>query len=485
MSGHAPGRLNVLDVLDTNFRMTRSGRAFSPWDSEAITSPAFDIASAVLQAVDVAADEGLAEPDATDDEATDDIDLDIDLPQEDPSTPDAFNVPDASNAFINASTSATTAPTSRKARAKRGSKLCRASARQSASVKRHIDLLPPSRRPQHIKKASPAVKTRFDIMKERVAATGWIGLRDEGKSKQEEAVGFEEAGWTHAARILRSQPKVACKARPILDAAGRVFALSGGHPDDPNWMRDVHDPAVAAMDAARAQCKVSEARTYHWRGNFPPLTAGDSYGGGQTQPGALVNGVINAAVLCALVSNVVFIRLAGFATGLFTNWSPKLYEYYATRMRRFYRRYTHFHQPFLNSIWSACTFNLGPQTCCLGHRDFGNLAFGWCAITALGDYDYTKGGHLILWDCKLILEFPPGTTLFIPSAALFHSNIPIGIGECRHSFTQYTAGGFSDGLSMGLSRRRSILLVYHPKNAYGSGRRHGRDGRAVPAYSVL
>lgn len=98
-------------------------------------------------------------------------------------------------------------------------------------------------------------------------------------------------------------------------------------------------------------------------------------------------------------------------------------------------------RPFINSIWCACTFNLGPYTCALGHRDFANLAFGWCAITALGFFDYTKGGHLVLWDCKLVLEFPPGSTILIPSAAIFHSNIPISAGESRYSFTQYTAGG--------------------------------------------
>ncbi|KAJ6449033.1 hypothetical protein C8R47DRAFT_926704, partial [Mycena vitilis] len=60
-----------------------------------------------------------------------------------------------------------------------------------------------------------------------------------------------------------------------------------------------------------------------------------------------------------------------------------------------------------------------------------------CAITALGTFDYTKGGHLILWDCKLILEFPPGTTTLIPSTAIFHFNIPISQGEHHYSFTQY------------------------------------------------
>ncbi|KAJ7842053.1 hypothetical protein B0H13DRAFT_1648930 [Mycena leptocephala] len=50
-----------------------------------------------------------------------------------------------------------------------------------------------------------------------------------------------------------------------------------------------------------------------------------------------------------------------------------------------------------------------------------NLNFGWCAITAHGDY--TKGR--LLWDCQLILEFLPGTTILIPCAALFYFNIPI------------------------------------------------------------
>ncbi|KAJ7018317.1 hypothetical protein C8F04DRAFT_1199101 [Mycena alexandri] len=420
MSVTHPGRLDVSDVLEINFRVTRSGRAFSPWEGDPITSPSFSIATAVLQAVESAADEDLAEPDDTDNE------LDITAVDEEHAnedtlngSPDVFGSPNTS-ASATTTTGASAPVKTRAARDKAGSKRRRAAARKSAKIKEHLELLPPARRPHH----------------ERVASTGWIGLRDQGQSKQEESAGT---------------------ARPIMDATGRVFALFGGRPDDPNWMADVHDPAVEALEAARARCKVSEWRTYHRRGNWPPLTAGDSYGGGQTQPGALVNGVINAAVLCSLVSNVAFIRLAGFATGLFFNWSPRLFDYYVSHMRRLYKRYTHLRRPFLNSIWSACTFNLGPRTCCLGHRDFGNLAFGWCAVTALGHYDYTKGGHLILWDCKLIIEFPPGTTILIPSAAIFHSNIPIGVGERRYSFTQYTAGGLFRWIEHGFQSEEAFF----------------------------
>jgi hypothetical protein len=59
------------------------------------------------------------------------------------------------------------------------------------------------------------------------------------------------------------------------------------------------------------------------------------------------------------------------------------------------------------------------------HLDFANLAWGWCAITALGDFDPDKGGHLILWDLKLIIRFPPGSTILIPSTLIHHSNTSI------------------------------------------------------------
>lgn len=96
---------------------------------------------------------------------------------------------------------------------------------------------------------------------------------------------------------------------------------------------------------------------------------------------------------------------------------------------------------FCNSIWAAATVNFGPQTVCFDHRDYANLAFGWCAITALGCFDPKLGGHLILWDMKVVIEFPPGSTILIPSATLRHSNVPLRAGETRSSFTQYTAGG--------------------------------------------
>ena len=125
----------------------------------------------------------------------------------------------------------------------------------------------------------------------------------------------------------------------------------------------------------------------------------------------------------------------------FAAWVPDLYQYYVDHLRPLYARYPWLKHNFLNSIFACASFNFGPMTCTFDHTDPGNLPFGWCAITALGKFDPTRGGHLVLWDLKLVIEFPPGSTVLIPSAALRHSNTAIQHGETCYSFTQYTAGG--------------------------------------------
>ena len=47
---------------------------------------------------------------------------------------------------------------------------------------------------------------------------------------------------------------------------------------------------------------------------------------------------------------------------------------------------------------------------------------------------------MILWDLKLVIDFPAGSTVLIPSATLMHSTTPVAANESRLSFTQYCAG---------------------------------------------
>lgn len=119
-------------------------------------------------------------------------------------------------------------------------------------------------------------------------------------------------------------------------------------------------------------------------------------------------------------------------------------------------RHPHLKCNFPKSVFACSTVNFGPATASFPHTDHDNLSWGWCAITALGDFDHTRGGHLILWDLKLVIEFPAGATVLIPSAIFRHSNTTLVEGDRRYSFTQYTSGGLF----------RWVEAGYRPETVY-------------------
>jgi len=120
---------------------------------------------------------------------------------------------------------------------------------------------------------------------------------------------------------------------------------------------------------------------------------------------------------------------------------PKLYGYYMDHLHRLLAHDCELERNFHNSVWALTTFNFGPRTFCFKHTDFANLSFGICSIYATGSYDLKAGSHLVLWECGLVIEFPPGSTVLIPSAAIAHSNIPIPTNSTCYSITQYTTRG--------------------------------------------
>ena len=106
-------------------------------------------------------------------------------------------------------------------------------------------------------------------------------------------------------------------------------------------------------------------------------------------------------------------------------------------------------RPFPNSAFGTITFNFGPSVCTVPHKDYKNLSWGWCAVTSFGNYDSKKGGHLILWDLKIAVEFPPHSTILIPSAIIEHSNTAIQPGERRQTITQYNSAGIFRWIAYG------------------------------------
>lgn len=163
------------------------------------------------------------------------------------------------------------------------------------------------------------------------------------------------------------------------------------------------------------------------------------------------------AVIDDMRQDAKFIRASGFMSsgchstltssssllclGCFAFYAPKLYKDYEEKLRALLEKYAHLKRPFDNSVFPACTFNCGARVVTLEHVDSTNVPYGLCAIFATGAYDPTLGGHLILFNLGLVIQFPPGSTILVPSGTIRHGNTAIQNHEKRQSFTQYCPGG--------------------------------------------
>ncbi|KAJ7701140.1 hypothetical protein B0H17DRAFT_924760 [Mycena rosella] len=227
--------------------------------------------------------------------------------------------------------------------------------------------------------------------------------------------------------------------RPLVDAYGRIFAVLVGQPRCMSWDAEVWRAFYAIIDESTAATFPSDMRK-HRRGLYAALNVGLSYGQGQHLPSRLHNPQYDP-LLDRLLGNPAIAQMATFASAAFALWAPRLYGYYRCHNDALHTHLPHLHRNFSGSVFSCAAFNFGPRVCTFRHRDVLNLPFGWCAIQAAGHFDVTKGGHLVLWDLKLAVEFPHGALIFVPSATITHSNVPVGPDETRISFTQFTAGG--------------------------------------------
>ncbi|KAJ7787573.1 hypothetical protein B0H14DRAFT_2399321 [Mycena olivaceomarginata] len=264
---------------------------------------------------------------------------------------------------------------------------------------------------------------------------------------------------------------------PILDSTGRIIAVLGGMPFNVEGWQQVTDRAAQLMETQASKGCFSAEQLHHRRAQepYPQVSRGLSHGGGQLEPGELCNNVANTKLTDEFLQDSSFQRLSGFANCLFRVFAPLLYAFYAQQMALIATWKPTLRWNFARSVFAACTFNFVPHAITVPHLDFGNLAWGWCAITALGSFDPDLGGHLVLWDLKLVIRFPPGATILILSAIIRHSNVPVASHERRYSFTQYTAGGLFRWIRNGFRTDEAFQL--HATAAEKAARAEEAAGR--------
>jgi hypothetical protein len=74
-----------------------------------------------------------------------------------------------------------------------------------------------------------------------------------------------------------------------------------------------------------------------------------------------------------------------------------------------------------------------------------------------GEFNHRSGGQIYLKQLNLVIDFPSGATVLIPSAFVDHGNTPIADGETRYSITQYAAGGLFRWVKYGFQSAKSVL----------------------------
>ncbi|KAH0833791.1 hypothetical protein J3R83DRAFT_10938 [Lanmaoa asiatica] len=282
----------------------------------------------------------------------------------------------------------------------------------------------------------------------KAAEGGWLGTRRTRENPYENdlpsllASGFKLVKWDG------KTPKA------IVDKSGRVIAVLAGMPKDP-FEEEVIASATAAFQVeSRVLLAVEGVNS---RGEFHAILVGFSHGGGTERPTETSTASVYARARKTLTKHPAVVRLAGFQNR----------ECHSIYRNAVFMRNTRSIQditqhdpslwfPFVNTFPSSA-FNLGPQTVCKPHKDFRNLSFGLCAITALGSFDPVKGGHLVLEELGLVVEFPPGSTVLIPSAFITHSNLKIGKDERRYSFTQYASGCIFSYVENGMRTDKTVL----------------------------
>ncbi|KAF7353122.1 hypothetical protein MSAN_01499600 [Mycena sanguinolenta] len=262
-----------------------------------------------------------------------------------------------------------------------------------------------------------------------------------GKTEQRHETRGKQKKWSVAGLLGLGFQLIRWDGRtphPLVDCTRRIFTVLAGQPSDLSY--------TASADSAFQRIKALSRATYfpaamrrHRRGLFAAINVGLNFGKGATAPAWLDNKQ-HTPLATQLLAEPDIIRMANFASFAFGLWAPRLYRLYVENNARLHNQLPHLNRPFPQSVFAWASFNFGPRVCTFKHRDVCNLPFGWCAVQALGNFDATKGGHLILWDVKLVVEFPAGALILLPSATIAHSNVPVADGEERISFTQFSAG---------------------------------------------
>ncbi|KAJ3564677.1 hypothetical protein NP233_g8140 [Leucocoprinus birnbaumii] len=248
--------------------------------------------------------------------------------------------------------------------------------------------------------------------------------------------GIYEAIPLHRAPIGYSLPKLQLKAlikaqyklvtwdgitpRPLLDSQGRVIVVLASQPNEQSFLDKCKHLFHTMMEVA-SQIEFSEA------GSDKTCIYGAS-------PQADENVYWKTLIFRTLLTSIAVRNLVNL-------WSPNMYKCLRQCIKKLHEHRSlgkklNFLTPA--GIYPRVAFNFGPNAWTNHHCDPQDYALAWCVVQVLGPFDPEEGGHLVIEEAKLVIQFPPGSIILLPSATFTHGNVPVHLknGEGHASVTQ-------------------------------------------------
>ncbi|CAA7263527.1 unnamed protein product [Cyclocybe aegerita] len=350
-----------------------------------------------------------------------------------------YNALPASAAHPTAAEAAPATLTGKKARKKRQGHSLRNKQRKIEREEAQKVLTKAEPRQSVLVKPAIPTQTTYNISSIPSASTGFICLPDVGEChpvmRLKELVDKE---------LLILHCWDGRSVSPIVSCNNQVIGLIAGCPAVPDW-DDVCREAYEALCQVREACDFMLSAADHRRGNFLVKNVGVGAGFGHKKPANVAHTEHNTRQLDTLLQNPAIQRISCFADNIFATWFPKVYKHYGANFDALLKGDSSLCHNFANSV------------------DFTNLPFGLCSVTALGDFNPAASACFVFYDLGIIVQFPPGSTLILTSAAIVHANSSMGPGETRCSITQYTPGGLFRWVEHGFQLDRKFYSNMMPQ----------------------
>ncbi|KAK1215437.1 hypothetical protein PQX77_021976 [Marasmius sp. AFHP31] len=226
--------------------------------------------------------------------------------------------------------------------------------------------------------------------KVRVVRTGYTGARQGQRGKvshtldEAKRAGLNDAGW---------DGKTVCL---LATADGTVVGICYPPNTKDAQLEEQEKEGAEALEHLVKTIHLSPKEKTNDRGTSPALARGISHGGGQEEPTMRSHSRAVNGALDSLASLPIFNRYSGIANHCLKFYAPNAHEMQEENLRKLLQHHPHLKENFNDTVFAACTWNIGPQFVSYPHVDSNNYPFTWCAITAMGDFNPDLGGHLIL-----------------------------------------------------------------------------------------